>query len=165
MRGRQLQAGSSVVVVVTYNQEVSYSTTDNVLLSKEFLAKSPFATAGQRIDYVQVLQGTNDPVLEAVADSSPVTFADELAPTSAPVDGKPLEPEAGFPMAAIIGIACGGGAILIVAILFFIYCKSNNSKKDAPRGENPPQNVSIKEDEISTLAGPSIAGNPVGDRR
>jgi hypothetical protein len=167
--GRNLQTGD---VIITYNQVVSFDDTGDAVITKEYLAKVPFATPDQRDDYRDSFQNLNDPVLEAVTDSSPVTFANEIAPTSAPVtiDPQPIiDPDdGGFPLAAMIGIGCGGGAVLIIAILFCIYCRAKKSNDSSQREESPPaHNVTIKTDDVSTLAGPSVAGKspPYGDRR
>jgi len=163
-RQLQLQEG----VVITYNQVVSYSNAGDVELSEEYLAKSPFAFPEQRDNYVKALQSSNDPGLERVDVSSPVMFANEIVPTNAPITTKQPqpsedpEPKSGLSMPAIIGIACGGGALLIIGILFCIYCKAQKPTGESDMEEPPPSKISIKEDEVSTLAGPSIAGNPAG---
>jgi hypothetical protein len=168
--GRNLQTGD---VIITYNQVVSYEDTGNAFITEEYLAKVPFGTPDQRDNYVDSFQNLNDPVLEAVTDSSPVTFADEISPTSAPINIQPqpnIDPDDKFSLslAAIIGIGCGGGAVLIIAILFCIYCRAKKSKDSSRRDDSPPtHNVAMKADEVSTLAGPSIPGNSplYGDRR
>lgn len=166
--GRKLQTGD---VIITYNQVVSFEDTGDAAITKVYLAKVPFATPDQRDDYMDSFQNLNDSVLEAVTDSSPVTFADEIAPTSVPINTDPqpiIDPDdGGLPLAAIIGIGCGGGAVLIIAILFCIYCRAKKSKDSSRREESPPtHNVAIKADDVSTLAGPSVAGkSPLyGDR-
>jgi len=162
-RGLQQQDNS---IVITYNQVVR---TDDDNLSEDFLAKAPFSSPEQRDEYVLLLQNSNDPELELVTDSSGVTFADDNVPTSAPRPTQAPAPskEPVLSMAAIIGIACGGGALIIIGVLSFIYCKKKGSKdKSNMEGDPMPRNVSVKEDEISTLAGPSITGGGVlGDRR
>jgi len=171
MRGfeRSLQTGD---VIITYNQVVSYANTGDADITEDYFAKSPFDTPDQRSNYVEALQNSNDLLLEAVTDSSPVSLVDEIVPTRAPVNVEPkpnVSPNENFPLplAAIIGIACGGGALLIIAVLFCIYCRAKKSKENSRRDSNPPPaNVSIKADEVSTLAGPSIPGNSplYGDR-
>jgi len=162
-------------VVITYNQVVEYANTGDAIIIEDYLAKAPFETQDLRDNYVGTLQNSNDVVLEAVTDASPVTFADERAPTSAPVSApvepQPLEPKegTGLSKAAIIGIACGAGALLIIAILFYIYSRSKKAKIESQMESIPPpaSSVAIKPDEVSTLAGPSVTvGSPLhGDRR
>jgi hypothetical protein len=166
---RHLQAGT---VVVTYNQVVSFTNTIDDDITDEYLAQGPFETSDLRNNYVGELQDSNDSILEAVTDSSAVTLAGEIAPTQAPVNIEPqpvVDPKEGFKLstAAIIGIGCGAGAVLIIAVLFCIYCRSKKSKDLRRDSDPPPVNVSIKADEVSTLAGPSIpGGSPLyGDRR
>jgi len=170
MRGseRYLQTGD---VIITFDQVVSYTNTGDADITKDYLAKSPFDTLDQRNNYVDALQNSNYPVLEAVTDVSSVTFADEIVPTSAPVNVQPqpaIDPKKfNLDLSAIIGIACGVGALLIIAILFCIYSRARKSKdKSQIDSDPPPTNVDIKADEVSTLAGPSIPGNapPYGDR-
>jgi len=163
-------------VIITYNQVVSYSNVGDADITEEYLAKSPFATADQRSKFVDALRNSNDSLLEAVTDASPVTTADEMVPTSAPVDIQPVpapvpakdsDKKFDLSLSQIIGIACGAGALLIITILFCIYCRAKTSKDKSGRDYNPPPtNVAIKADEVSTLAGPSIPGNSpmYGDR-
>ena len=176
MRGseRNLQGDD---VIVTYNQVVSYSDVGDADITEEYLAKSPFDSSDERSNFVEILQSSNDPLLEAVTDASPVTFANEVVPTSAPIDVQPApapapakdaDQKSSLPLTAIIGIACGAGALLIIGILFCIYCRAKKSRDNSARDSNPPPaNVAIKADEVSTLAGPSIPGNSpmYGDRR
>mmetsp|Transcript_12807 Transcript_12807/g.32271 ORF Transcript_12807/g.32271 Transcript_12807/m.32271 type:complete len:604 (-) Transcript_12807:181-1992(-) len=164
IRGRNLQSSS---VIITYNQVVSFSGTGDAEITDDYLAKAPFATAEEVGSYVGTLNAYA--VLGSVTDISPVTFADEVVvPTAAPVvvvpptaaptkqqeqDDKELE-KGGLSLAVIIGIACGGGALLIIAVLFFIYCRGGKAKE--LEESSPPPNVSIKPDEVSTLAGPEV---------
>jgi len=176
MRGleRNLQGDD---VIVTYNQVVSYSKVGDAEITEEYLAKSPFDSFDKRSNFVEKLQSSNDPLLVAVTGASAVTFADEIVPTSAPVDVQPVpavpdkkeiaDQKFSLPLTAIIGIACGVGALMIITILFCIYCKAKKSQDKSARDPNPPPaNVAIKADEVSTLAGPSIPGNSpmYGDR-
>lgn len=163
MRG--LQTGD---VIITYNQVVSYSNIGNTDITDEYLAKAPFANRDQIDSYVTVLQESDDVVLKAVTNASPVTFANELVPTGAPADNIQPQPnvkdgEPSLSLPAIIGIACGGGALIIIAILFWIYCRATKSKELERDSNVPLPNVSIKPDDVSTLAAPETSGN-FGDR-
>jgi len=177
MRGsrRNLQGASELVL--SYNQVVSYEGTGNEFITETYLAKGPFDSLAKREKFVEALQTTNDEGLEGVLESSEVYFKNETPPTMAPVtvtvapqpqpDPKPkTDPILGLP--AIIGIACGGAAVLIIGVLFYCYCRAKRATDETNSHANPPtRNVSIKEDEVSTLAGPSVAGhNPAfgGDR-
>jgi len=157
--------------VITYNQVVSYdSTADDI--TENYLAKSAFASPEQRNDYVQSLQNSGDPVLKSATDATAPAYANDNVATSVPaVTSKTQAPTSAgndpvLSMAAIIGIACGGGALLIIIILFFIYCNKKVSKENSNIDSNPPpKSVSLKEDEVSTLAGPSVTGGgALGDR-
>ena len=176
MRGRRGLQGSGGLVV-TYNQVVSYiSTAEDI--TDDYLAKSALATSAQRDEYVQSLQNSGNSVLVDVTDVTAPTFADDNVPNSAPINSPtpapPINPEnkdSPLSMPAIIGIACAGGALLIIIILAIIYCNKKGSKENPTiESNNPPtRNISLKDDEVSTLAGPSITGGALGqalgDRR
>jgi len=174
MRGRRGLQGSSGYVI-TYNQVVSYISTAEGI-TDEYLAKSAFATSAQRDQYVQSLQNSGNSVLGSVTDTTAPTFANDNVPTSAPINSPtqaPINPDnkdSVLSMAVIIGIACAGGALLIIIILAVIYCNKKGSKENPTiESNNPPtRSISLKDDEVSTLAGPSITGGALGamgDRR
>jgi len=165
MRGLQNSA-----VIVTYNQVVSYSNTGNADITDDYLAKAPFASSEEIDSFKDILQNSNNVVLEGVVDVSAVTFADELVPIGPPSPTEPPKDKdekdgEGFKLSlpAIIGIACGAGALVIIAILFWIYCRSSDTKK-LDDENTPPPNVSIKPDDVSTLAPPETNGGNFGDR-
>lgn len=170
IRGRNLQTSS---VIVTYNQVVSFSGTGDAEITDEYLAKGPFESEADVDSYVGTLQSYA--VFDLLTAVSPVTFADEIVPTTAPVtvveptaspistlqpEPQPAEKDGEKPpilsLAAIIGIAGGGGALLIIAVLFWIYCRGGGEKDKELAESSPPPNVSIKPDEVSTLAGPEV---------
>lgn len=168
IRGRNLQTSS---VIVTYNQVVSFSGTGDAEITDEYLAKGPFESEADVDSYVGTLQSYA--VLDLLTTVSPVSFADELVPTAAPVvvvepteapistvQPQPAEKDGEKPpilsLAAIIGIGCGGGALVIIAVLFWIYCRGGGGKDKELAESSPPPNVSIKPDEVSTLAGPEV---------
>ena len=163
MRGQRRLQAQKKGFVITYNQEVSYDSDDGNI-NDNYLAKSAFASPEQRDAYVQSLKNSGDPVLETATDATKPIFAIDNIPIDSPVASPTLPPtqkktEPVLSMAAIIGIACGGGALLIIIILFLIYCTKKGSKENENVDSNPPpMSVSLKEDEVSTLAGPSIAG-------
>jgi hypothetical protein len=175
MRGRRGLQGSGGYVI-TYNHQVSYiSTTDGI--TDDYLAKSALATSAQRDEYVQSLRNSGDSVLRFVTGVTAPIFANDNLPTSAPINSPtqvPINPDkkdSVLSMAAIIGIACAGGALLIIIILAIIYCNKKGSKENPTiESNNPPtRSISLKDDEVSTLAGPSITGGALGqalgDRR
>ena len=160
MRGLQTDS-----VIVTYNQQVMYSNTGRARITEDYLAKAPFETDGRIERFVTILQSSNDAILEAVTDVSPVTFADDLVPTISPPSTEAPQPSVDGPklsMAAIIGIACGAGALVITALLFWIYCRPRDGKELEMGDDDPPHNVSIKPDDVSTLPTPEVVN---GDRR
>jgi len=171
MRGQQRLLIEASGFVITYNQVVSYDSTASDI-TENYLAKSAFEFPKQRNDYVQSLQNSGDPVLDTATDATAPTYANDNVPTSVPAvisnTQAPTSAEKDPPLslAAIIGIACGGGALLIIIILFFIYCNKKGSKENPNIDSNPPpRSVSLKEDEVSTLAGPSVTGGgALGDR-
>jgi hypothetical protein len=151
-------------VIVEYTQTMTYATTDDSI-TPDTLATAPFATQEEKTAYVTLLGTSGDTVLEQVTGVSEVIIP--AVPTSAPGTPPPTQSPAdeagGLSTAAIIGIACGGGAVVVMAILYFLYCRSGGSK-ESYKGDDPPLHVSVKDDEISTLAGP--AGPPTyGDQR
>jgi hypothetical protein len=75
-------------------------------------------------------------------------------------------------MGAIIGIAAGGGVLLLAALGAFMYMgsgKSGASERQAGTETAPPTTItgskSINGDEVSTLAPPDVRGGPMGDQR
>ena len=159
MRGLQTNS-----VIVTYNQEVAYANTGRARITDEYLAQAPFSTEGKLDRFVTILQNSNDAVLKTVTSVSPVTFADDLVPTVAPTSApRPVIDDPTLSMAAIIGIACAAGALVIIALLFWFYCGSSKGKELEVEDEDPPPNVSIKPDDVSTLAAPE-AGNVAEQR-
>jgi hypothetical protein len=175
MRGRRGLQGSGGYII-TYNQVVAYISTDDGF-TDDYLAKSAFETSKQRDEYVQSLQNSGNSVLGFVTDTTAPTFANDNVPISAPINSPtqaPINPDKKdfvLSLAAIIGIACAGGALLIIIILAIIYCNKKGSKQDPTiESNNPPtRSISLKDDEVSTLAGPSITGGALGqalgDRR
>ncbi|KAL3908046.1 MAG: hypothetical protein SGILL_008633 [Bacillariaceae sp.] len=164
--GRELQEESSVKI--TYSQTLIYDTADTTLQSMD-LATSPFDTEAKRDVYVEYLNtNSGNAQLSQVTSSTAVTQSSPIAPTVPPVPDPPSSPPSdggdssgGLSTAAIIGIACGGGALLILVAIYFCYCrKSGDSKKDMKESAlTPPMNVSVhRDDDVSTLHDPHVAG-------
>jgi len=150
MRGenRNLQDQSDIIVV-TYTQTVIYNIVGTVeQISPEEIVAAPFATDIDRGIYVAVLKTSDNEVLSGVKGVSEVQVPAQPtpAPTLAPKSG-------GLSRTAIIGISCGGAALLIIIVLFVIYCRGGgDDEEDEER--DPPLHVDVRNDEVSTLAGP-----------
>ena len=158
---RGLQQQDSPSVKVTFTQTISYVTTD-LSVTPELLSTFPFETASQRNKYVQHIQdNSDDTALLEVQDTSKVTAAatgPSPQPTAAP---SPTTTEkALLSIPAIIGIGCGGAALLLLIILYFVYCRGNKGKKTVTSSTETPMIVSVnKDDEVSTLNDPTVVGN------
>ena len=159
MRGenRNLQDQQDIIIV-EYTQSVTYNIVGIVAqITAEELVAAPFATDAERAAYVTVLKTSDDPVLSEVRGVSEVDIP--VQPTQAP---EPV-PKRGLSTTAIIGISCGGGGLLIVIVLFWIYCSSRGDEGEDKEAD-PPLHVDVRNDEVSTLAGPD--GPPTyGDQR
>ncbi|KAG7366741.1 hypothetical protein IV203_029411 [Nitzschia inconspicua] len=170
-RNLQQQDISGDSVKITYTQTLIYDTSDPAITSN-FLAEDPFDTEENRVAYVNYLRNNaNNLPLSRVVGSTAVTVASPGAPSVSPPTPEPtmapfLPPsptqngnddnESFLSLPAIIGIACGGGALLILFIIYCLYCRSGglgkNSKKDAKSTSTPPMTVSVnRDDEVSTL--------------
>jgi hypothetical protein len=170
---RELQTGQDSVKI-TYSQTLIYDTTDTTLQLMD-LATMPFDTEEKRDNYVTFLnQNSGNTALSQVTSSSAVTQSTPIAPTMPPMPGQPTQPpsDGGEPSstlatAAIIGIACGGAAFLLLCAMVFVYCRIKPEQKDSRSSLTPPLNISaIKDDDVSTLHDPHVAGGrPNGDQR
>jgi hypothetical protein len=150
---------------------MQYDSTDSSITATD-MAQGPFQTSDGKTAYVSLLRSSEDPVLEMVIGVSNVLVPSPTAapvPTMAPQDDDPV-----LSTAAIIGIACGGGALLIICLLYFFYCRgsgggggghiTSSAASDYKNDDEPPLHVNIRDDEVSTLAGPT--GPPTyGDQR
>ncbi|KAL3914601.1 MAG: hypothetical protein SGILL_006041 [Bacillariaceae sp.] len=150
---RELQQSA---VILEYTQTMRYDTTDSSI-TPELMATTPFEGDAEKQSYVTLLKTSDDPVLQDIAGVSsvlvPNTQPPATAPTPAPGGKDPV-----LSTAAIIGIACGGGALLIAIVLYFLYCRKGRgggADKDINSSESPPLHVNVREDEVSTLAGPT----------
>jgi hypothetical protein len=158
---RQLQQQA---VIIDYTQVMQYDTTDSTITPFD-LATAPFETNENKQAYVALLKTTDDAILQSVIGVSNVV----RGPTSPPSPGGTTSDDSDDPILstpAIIGIASGGGALLILIVLYFLYCRGGNrgGGKDMPKDDDPPLHVNVRDDEVSTLAGPT--GPPTyGDQR
>ncbi|VEU39259.1 unnamed protein product [Pseudo-nitzschia multistriata] len=138
-------------IVVEYTQTVEYNTVDLSEFTPEFLVTAPFATQAERTAYVTLLKTTSTTDLANIKGVSETQLPVTPPPTSAPA-----QKDAILTLPAIIGIACGGAGLLILILLFAIYCrKGSDVGGDAKSADEPPLHVDVKEDEVSTLAGPN----------
>jgi hypothetical protein len=169
-RGLQTQG-----IIVEYTQTVKYDTIDPNKFTPILIATSPFETDNERTAYVTLLGTSSNDLLSQVSGVSEIQIQD-VNPTSPPesvsTDAPSTAPKNGIVLTkpAIIGIACGGAAILILCLIFCIYCcRSGGGSKggsDARSGGEPPLHVSVRDDEVSTLAGGPQTGTPMyGDQR
>lgn len=153
LRGENRKLQDINIIVVEYTQTVTYNIIGSVAqITPEELVKAPFATTSARGAYVTVLKTSTNEVISGVVNVSEIQLQPEP------------EPE-GFvwTRTIIIAVAAGGAGLLIVIILFLVYCRKGSG--GAPdKDENPPLHVDVRNDEVSTLAGPD--GPPTyGDQR
>ena len=172
MRGEQQQQHRGLQnqrqgIIVEYTQTVEYYTIDASMFTPELIAIAPFKTNDQRTAYVALLGTSSNQILAEVTGVSEFQLPPQSIATVAPSSVPPEKKDSFWTKTAIIGIACGGAGLLILVILFCIYCRSGGSDEggdDAKSGGEPPMHVSVRDDEISTLAGPN--GPPTyGDQR
>ena len=121
-RGRGLQSTDSVEV--TYNQGITYSTTNSSLTLDDVL-QLPLMTPTQQADYISELkQLVGYDGLTAVSSIS--LPSDDGTDDS--VDPNPETPESSFPLWAIIVIAVVGVALLVCIVPFVLRkCRRSNS--------------------------------------
>lgn len=150
------------VIIVEYTQTVKYNTIDAAAFPAKVLVAAPFEQEDNRNAYTALLQTSSQTLLSEVRGVSPIRVP--TPPSAAPTPA-PDEKGSGLSKPAIIGIACGGAGLLIVIVLFFIYCRGGDGDGgDDKSVGDPPLHVDVRNDEVSTLAGPD--GPPTyGDRR
>jgi len=155
---RALQQEQQDVIIVEYTQTVKYNTLNAEKFTPELLVAAPFLTDEERSVYVMLLKSSSDPVLSQVKGVSEITVPSKPNPTSppeTPKDGGQEKTDPVLSKVAIIGIACGGAALLILIILFYMYCrKGGNNASENKSASDPPLQVDVRNDEVSTLAGP-----------
>jgi len=143
---RDLQTAQDIIIV-EYTQTVKYNIVgDSATVAAEDLITAPFETEVERAEYVTILKAASETNLSEIKGVSQVQVPPQ--PTQSPAP----DPGGGLSRTAIIGISCGGAALLIVIILFIIYCRSGGD--DDGDKDDPPLHVDVRNDEVSTLAGP-----------
>lgn len=172
-------------VKITYSQTLIYETTDPSI-TPNMLSTEPFDTEEKRALYVEFLRNFADNLaLSRVVSSTAVTTASPTAPTISPgtmppntlPTQSPVQPDnnksAILSLPAIIGIACGGGALLILFVIFCLYCRGGGggktkktSKTSSVSSKSPPISVSVnRDDDVSTLHDPKQMNGHGGDQR
>lgn len=141
------------IIIVEYTQTLKYNTVDANKFSPEVIVAAPFLTDSERSAYVTLLKTSSDPVLSRVKGVSEITISKQTDPP--PTEGGQGKSEPVLSTVEIIGIACGGAALLILIILFYMYCrKGSRGGGDEKVADDPPLQVDVRNDEVSTLAGP-----------
>jgi len=172
MRGNQRGLQSQQGIIVEYTQTVKYDTIDPKKFTPNLMVTAPFETDKERTAYVTLLGTSLDDTLSLVTGVSEIqirdvsltlppessTDAPNKAPKGAPLLTKP----------AIIGISCGVAAALVLIVIFGVYCcRSGGGSEgggDVKSSGEPPLHVSVKDDEVSTLAGPQTGPPTYGDQ-
>jgi hypothetical protein len=174
MRGNQ-RGLETQGIFVEYTQTVEYDTIDPNKFTPNLIVTSPFKTDDERTAYVTLLGTSPNDLLSQVSGVSEIQIQDvnpASPPESVSTDAPSTAPKKGIDLTkpAIIGIACGGAAILILCLIFCIYCcqsgGDSNGGSDGRSSGEPPLHVSVRDDEVSTLAGGPQTGTPMyGDQR
>lgn len=151
---RGLEEEQQDIIIVEFTQTVKYNTIDTSKFTPELMVAAPFATDNERSAYVALLNTSTNPVLSEVKGVSEIIVPSVPEPTVPPTSpGNSEEPV--LSKLEIIGIACGGAAVLILIVLFYMYCRKGGGEgSDDNSGGDPPLQVDVRNDEISTLAGP-----------
>jgi hypothetical protein len=186
VRGLQEQQNDPSLdsVQITYEQMLIFDTTDPTINSN-VMVQMPFDTEERRKAYISFLnENSENAALSNVADSTAVTIVSPGVPTSPPETASPtLAPTDGsgggggnsnsifssLTLPAIIGIGCGGGAIVVLFIIYCLYCRSaggdsKRSKKGSNSSSTPPMTVSVSRDEVNTRPH-NQHSNGYGDQR
>lgn len=158
MRGENRNLQQPDIIVVEYTQTVTYNIIgSSAQISPEELVALPFVSDGNRGAYVTVLKTSTNDVISGVTGVSEVSVPTQPDPEPSPTGGFV------WTRTIIIAVSAGGAGLLIVIILFIVYCRSGSSGSSS-KDENPPLHVDVRNDEVSTLAGPD--GPPTyGDQR
>jgi hypothetical protein len=158
--GRVLQLDEAVEI--TYTQEIAFSPRNSQVVSED-IAAGPFDTTDRRTEYVKTLRSSGDDSFAALTTASEVLFP-----------SKP-DPNGFFTTPVIIGIAVGGGCVLLFLIFIFSLWVKHRSKSHemyiGAADDAPPTQIGAGQDDVSTLVDPvrhknskeSLAG--YGDQR
>lgn len=167
LRKLQGQGGEEDFITILYTQTVQYRLIDGEaadLVDPITVSTAPFSVQEGRDAYLELLQQSGQGVLADITSTSGVTTDSTLAPTSSPVepteaptDAAEDDDEGPLSTGAIIGIAVGGG-VLVLGLLFYLCCRGGDNEYTG--ANDPPPSVNVKDfgDEISTLAPPPLSG-------
>jgi len=160
-------------IIVEYTQTLKYDTIDANKFTSDFIATAPFEADEERTAYVTLLGTSDDEILSRVTGVSEIELPD-MTPTMFPDSSTTMAPSTApskksliLTKPAIIGIACGGAGLLILLVLFCVYCRDGGGKEEEGGAKNngePPLHVSVKDDEVSTLAVPQSGPPTYGDQ-
>jgi len=124
---RVLQSDSSVEV--TYTQTLWYSSLDpNLSLSNDEIAQLPLSTDANRDEYVGRLKSTLD-------GYESLTAVSEISVTTDKGGGGGDE-SSGLPVPAIIGIAAGSIALMLILFIGFVYYKKKTKHDNLNMDDN-----------------------------
>jgi hypothetical protein len=145
--GRRLQSNT---LTLTFDQLITYRTTDASVTAEQVI-QAPFLVQSSQAAYLVNLRNTGDPAFANLQSVSAITF--------------PNSGGGGLSISAIIGIAVGGAAGLLLLLVGGYYCfrnkdrgtkqgYSNGVSDDAPIGTVKGR-MNDESDDISTLADPT----------
>ena len=151
---RALQSDSSVDV--TYTQTLWYSRLHpNLNLSIDEIAQLPLSTDTYRDEYVGRLKSTLDGYESLTAVSGISTANDKGS----------IEKESnGLSLAAIIGIAAGGVALVLILFVGFVYYKKKtkiDSGGEVDRGDDRGSTQTLSTQDMKTISGAGGTGSSV----
>jgi len=160
---------SQQVIIVEYTQTVKYDTIDPKKNTPNFMVAAPFETDEERTADVTLLGTSSDDTLSQVTGVSEIRIRD-VSSTLPPGSSTDVPKEAPLlTKPAIIGISCGVAAAFVLFVIFGVYCcrsgGGSDGGGDAKSSGEPPLHVSVKDDEVSTLAGPQTGPPTYGDQR
>lgn len=173
-RGIQRELQTQQGIIVEYTQTFRYDTVDPTTFTPILLATLPFETDSQRTAYVTLLGTSSDDTLSEVTGVSEIQISEASSPSASPESSPTNAPsnytstESSFwTKAAIIGVACGGAALLILVVIFCICCfcrKGDAEDGDGKSNADPPLQVDVRADDVSALAGPQGGPPTYGDQ-
>jgi len=167
MRGNQRGLQSQQGIIVEYTQTVKYDTIDPKKNTPNFMVTAPFETDEERTAYVTLLGTSSDDTLSQVTGVSEIRIRD-VSSTLPPGSSTDVPKAPLLTKPAIIGISCGVAAAFVLFVIFGVYCcrsgGGSDGGGDAKSSGEPPLHVSVKDDEVSTLAGPQTGPPTYGDQ-
>jgi len=156
--GRALQSAEPSVDVI-YTQITSYRTNDPNLTIDD-IVRLPLSTSADRDEYVgelKTLDGYED--LTSVSEISIVSDDDGGSGDKGIDGGETSSGGGGLPVGAIVGIACGSAAFLILIVGFVYYRVQKNSDEDDGSGNGNERDATTLN---STQGAPTLGGPYAG---